>query len=149
MPGPAAPPRARGRFARAARRPGPRPRAARGFTLIEVLVAMTILAVGVAALAMSAAAATRRADVLRTREHARWVASNAMAEWQAVAGWPEIGTTNTEATNLGRTWYVRTRTQRVADDDLRRLDIEVRNSPDAEGYLYSVTGFVGNPETRR
>ena len=122
---------------------------ARGFTLIEVLVAMTILAVGVSALVMSAASATRRADTLRTREYARWVASNAMAEWQAVAGWPEIGTTNTEERNLGRTWYVRTRTQRVADDDLRRIDVEVRESEGQEGYLYAVTGFVGNPETRR
>ena len=135
-------------------RPGGRRRGARrapaaGFTLIEVLVAMTILAVGVSALVMSAASATRRADTLRTREHARWVASNAMAEWQAVAGWPEIGTTNTEARNVGRTWYVRTRTQRVADDDLRRLDIEVRLERDADAYLYTVTGFVGNPETRR
>ena len=124
-------------------------RRARGFTLIEILVAMTILAVGVSALVVSAAAATRRADTLRTREYARWVASNAMAEWQAVAGWPEVGTTDTEATNLGRTWYVRTRTQRVADDDLRRIDVEVRAGRDEEGYLYSVTGFVGNPETRR
>ena len=128
---------------------GARRRAARGFTLVEVLVAMTILAVGVSALVMSAASATRRADYLRTREYARWIASNTMAEWQAVIGWPEVGTTNTETEMLNRTWYVRTRTQRVADDDLRRLDIEVRGGPDEEGYLYSVTGFVGNPETRR
>ncbi len=110
---------------------------------------MTILAVGVAALVMSAASATRRADVLRTREYARWIATNTMAEWQAIVGWPDVGTTNTETEMLRRTWYVRTRVQRVADEDLRRLDIEVRDSQDAEGYLYTVTGFVGNPEARR
>jgi len=125
-----------------------RTRRARGFTLIEVLVAMTILAVGVSALVMSAASAASRADTLRNREIARWVASNTLAEWQAVAGWPDVGTTNTEQRMARRTWYVRTRTQKVADDDLRRLDIEVRAERDTESYLYTVTGFVGNPELR-
>ncbi len=122
--------------------------AAGGFTLIEVLVAMTILAVGVSALVTSAAASAQRAEYLRTREVARWIASNTMAEWQAVPGWPELGTTNTETEMVQRTWYVRTRTQRVADADLRRLDIEVRADRDAESYLYSVTGFLGNPDYR-
>jgi len=85
---------------------------------------------------------------LRTREVARWVASNTMAEWQAVPGWPEIGTTNTEVEMVGQRWFVRTRTQKVADADLRRLDIEVRAVRDADSYLYSVKGFVGNPEFR-
>lgn len=125
-----------------------RVRRAQGFTLIEVLVAMTILAVGVSALVMSAASATSRADNLRNREIARWVASNTLAEWQAVAGWPDIGTTNTEQRMARRTWYVRTRTQKVADDDLRRIDIEVRAERDTDSYLYTVTGFVGNPELR-
>lgn len=121
---------------------------AKGFTLIEVLVAMTILAVGVSALVVSAAASTQRAETLRTREIARWVASNALAEWQAVPGWPDVGTTNTEVEMVQQRWFVRTRTQRVADADLRRLDIEVRAERDTESYLYSVTGFVGNPEFR-
>ncbi len=43
-----------------------------GFTLIEVLVAMTIIAVGVSALVSSAAASAWRADYLREREFGRW-----------------------------------------------------------------------------
>jgi len=109
---------------------------------------MTILAVGVAALVISAAASTSRADMLRNREMARWVASNALAEWQAVPAWPDLGTTNIETDMAQRRWFVRTRVQKVADDDLRRVDIEVRLERDAEGYLYAVKGFLGNPELR-
>lgn len=133
---------------RGARDPVAPGRGARGFTLIEVLVAMTILAVGVAALVISAAASTSRADMLRNREMARWVASNALAEWQAVPAWPDLGTTNIETDMAQRRWFVRTRVQKVADDDLRRVDIEVRLERDAEGYLYAVKGFLGNPELR-
>lgn len=120
-----------------------------GFTLIEILVAMTIIAVGVSALVTSAAASAWRADYLREREFGRWVASNALAELQSVPAWPANGTTNKEV-EMGRfTWYVRTRTQAVADPDLRRVDIEVRLDENADNYIYTVAGFVGNPETRQ
>jgi general secretion pathway protein I len=124
-------------------------RSLKGFTLIEVLVAMTIIAVGVSALVGSAAASAWRADYLRDREFGRWVASNVLAELQVVPAWPSIGSKNTEVDMGTLTWYVKTSTQAVADPDLRRVDVEVRRDKDAESYIYTVAGFVGNPENRR
>jgi len=121
----------------------------RGFTLIEVLVAMTIIAVGVSALVASAGASAWRADYLREREFGRWVASNELTELQVLPDWPDVGTTNTETMLGDFRWYVRTRTQKVSDDDLRRVDVEVRRDKDAENYVYTVSGFVGNPEVRQ
>jgi len=120
-----------------------------GFTLIEVLVAMTIIAVGVSALVSAAGSSAWRADYLREREFGRWVASNVLTEMQVVPAWPDVGTKNAEVRMGNLQWYVRTRTQAVADADLRRLDIEVRRDKDAESYVYVVTGFVGNPEIRQ
>ncbi len=119
-----------------------------GFTLIEVLVAMTIIAVGVSALVASAGASAWRADYLREREFGRWVASNALTELQVLPAWPSVGTTNKEVQMGQFQWFVRTRTQAVADPDLRRVDVQVRLDKDAENYVYTVTGFVGNPATR-
>lgn len=121
----------------------------RGFTLIEVLVAMTIIAVGVSALVASAGSSAWRADYLREREFGRWVASNRLTELQVLPDWPDVGTKNTEAMLGDFRWYVRTRTQKVSDDDLRRVDVEVRRDKDAENYIYAVSGFVGNPEIRQ
>jgi len=120
-----------------------------GFTLIEVLVAMTILAVGVTALVSATGASAFRADYLRNREYARWVAANHLTEIQVVPAWPELGTRNTEVELGGRTWYVRTRTQRVDDPDLRRVDVEARLDESSDKFLYTVAGFVGNPEHRQ
>lgn len=121
----------------------------KGFTLIEVLVAMTIIAVGVSALVGSAGASAWRADYLRQREFGRWVASNVLAELQVIPAWPSIGSKNTEVDMGTLTWYVKTRTQAVSDPDLRRVDIEVRRDKDADSYVYAVAGFVGNPENRQ
>lgn len=120
-----------------------------GFTLIEILVAMTIIAVGVSALVSSAGASAFRADYLREREFGRWVASNALTELQAVPAWPDVGTTNKEVEMGLFQWYVRTKTQAVSDPDLRRVDVQVRRDKDADSYIYAVTGFVGNPATRQ
>jgi len=120
-----------------------------GFTLIEILVAMTIIAVGVSALVASAAGSTFRADYLREREFGRWVASNALTELQVLPAWPSVGTTNKEVEMGLFTWHVRTRTQAVADPDLRRVDVQVRRDKDAENYIYTVSGIIGNPATRQ
>lgn len=121
----------------------------RGFTLVEVLVAMTIIAVGVSALVASAGASAWRSDYMRDREFGRWIASNALIELQVLPAWPDVGTKNTEVEMGNTTWYLKTQTQAVADPDLRRLDIQVRRDRDADNYIYVVTGFVGNPETRQ
>lgn len=120
-----------------------------GFTLIEVLVAMTIIAVGVSALVATAGSSAFRADYLREREFGRWVASNVLTELQVIPAWSDVGTKNTEVEMGAFIWYVNTRTQAVADPDLRRVDVEVRRDKDADSYIYTVTGFVGNPETRQ
>ena len=120
-----------------------------GFTLIEILVAMTIIAIGVSALVASAAASTSRADYLREREFGRWAASNELAELQSVPAWPDVGTTNKEVEMGQFIWYVRTITQPVADEDLRRVDVQVRLNEDEDNYIYTVAGFVLNPEVRQ
>lgn len=119
----------------------------RGFTLIEVLVAMTILAVGVSALVSASGASTFRSGKLREREVGRWVAANQLNTLQALPTWPDLGTKNTEVEMVKQTWFVRTRTKKE-DLGLRRMDIEVRLDPDAESYIYSVTGFAGDPKHR-
>ncbi len=123
-------------------------RRVKGFTIIEVMVALAILAIGVAALVSSSGASAFRAGVLRDREMGRWVASNHLTFMQVSPGWPSFGTKNTEVEMGNTVWYVRTITQKVADGDLRRLDVEVRRKEDEDGYIYKVAGFVGNPEQR-
>jgi len=118
-----------------------------GFTLVEVLVAMAILAIGVSALVSASGASAHRSKLLSDREFGRWIAANHLNTIQAMPGSPDVGTSNTEVEMMNRKWFVRTRT-RKEDLDLLRMDIEVRLTQDSDSYIYSVTGFAGSPKHR-
>ena len=64
-----------------------------GFTLVEVLVALTILAIALTATMRAASIATDGAIEVRERILATWVAQNRMAEY-AVGAVPSVGTHN-------------------------------------------------------
>ena len=116
-----------------------------GFTLMEMMVAMAILAVGMGAIISASAGAAHNATILRDKEVARWVALNKLTEMQVLQEW---STTDKKGSvdMLKTKWHWVARVQKVQDPDLRRVDVEVRRDPSTDSYIYSITGFVGNPE---
>ena len=58
-----------------------------GFTLMEMMVAMAILAVGMGAIISASAGAAHNATILRDKEVARWVALNKLTEMQVLQEW--------------------------------------------------------------
>ena len=63
----------------------------RGFTLLEMMVAMTILAVGMGAIIKASAGSAFNATILRDKEVARWVALNKLTEMQVLQEWSTKG----------------------------------------------------------
>lgn len=70
----------------------PRPSSPGGFTLIEVLVALTIVAVALGACLRVAGLLADSSDSLRARSVAEWSAANRLAELRLARRWPEPGT---------------------------------------------------------
>lgn len=60
----------------------------RGFTLLEVMVALAILAIALAASVRSVGEQARARDLLRDDSYARWVAANLIAETRISEGFP-------------------------------------------------------------
>lgn len=101
----------------------------RGFTLIEMLVALAVIAVAALTLVRLDAFAVRSAGDLDERTLAQIVAQNeAVALWTDPAP-PTIGTRQSVADNGGRRFTVEQRVARTADANLLRIDIIVRAQP--------------------
>ena len=109
-----------------------RPKRARGFTLIEVLVALAILAIALAAVLRTMGQSIDLATDLRERTLASWVAQERAATLQLTNAWPDLDTTSGTLEMGGREWEWRQQAVATQVPDMRRVDIQVRapRSPD-------------------
>lgn len=120
-----------------------RPASTRGFTLVEVLVALAIVAVALfAALRASGAAAVNTGDY-RDRLLAQWVAGAVMARAQIQRPLPALGDTTIEMEQGGQRFAAIQRVSDTPNPRFRRVDIEVRLGGTTEAHrLARLSGFV-------
>lgn len=126
----------------------------RGFTLLEVLIALTVLAMSLGAVIQASGNFTNNQIYLRDRTFAEWVARNRLVETQLEGQWPSIGRKKGEvefprATSAsgGREWRWVMQVTQTPEEDMRRLDIEVYplKAEDDTAPLASLSGFIGKP----
>jgi general secretion pathway protein I len=117
-------------------------RPARGFTLIEVLVALAILAVALAAVVRSASIAADGTIELKERLLATWVAQNRVAEYAARTVWPEIGTRAGDAEQGGVTFAWRETVTATANPLFRRVEVQVYGTRAPERAVATLVGFA-------
>lgn len=116
-------------------------RIVRGFTLLEVMVALAILALGLGALWTGLSQATVLAEGLPERVAARWVAQNRIILRQARQDWPEPGVSTGSGDMGGRTWYWQEQISYTREPLLRRIVVRVGRQPESlsltriEAYL--------------
>ena len=131
----------------------------RGFTLLEVLVAMVVLALSLGAVIQTAGNYTLNQAYLRDRTFAEWVARNQLAttllEGRLEKRWPSIGQQKGEvefpesSSDVGaREWRWVMKVVQTPEEDLRRLDIEVfpLNAEEDQPPLARLSGFMGKPQ---
>jgi general secretion pathway protein I len=101
----------------------------RGFTLLEMLVALAVISVAALTLVRLDAFAVRSSADLDARTLAQVVAQNeAVTLWTDPAP-PPIGTSVTAGENAGRRFRIERRVAPTADANLLRIDLIVRAAP--------------------
>lgn len=118
---------------------------ARGFTLVEILVALAIIAVALAAGMRALTQATDGAATLKARTLALWVAQNRLALAQVRAPWPAPGSARGSAVEAGVAFAYTETVSPTPNPAFRKLEVVV-TAPDAPDYaLARLSGFIGNP----
>jgi general secretion pathway protein I len=122
-----------------------RPPRAHGFTLVEVLVAVAVLAIAMGAVISAMARQADNAGYLKQKTLALWVAHNRLTEIQLQSEAPSTGRSDGEAEMGGFKWRWEAVVVKTEDPRLRRIDIVVRRPKDKEGSLAQLSGFLAVP----
>lgn len=112
----------------------------RGFTLIEIIAAVAVLAIALSAILGGMAHYASTAARLKQKTLATWVAHNRLTELELQSSPPPLGNSDGDTEMAGVTWKWQVEVKTTPDDRLRRVDIRVQ-ATEKEGDLVSLSAF--------
>jgi general secretion pathway protein I len=109
----------------------------KGFTLIEVVVAVAVIAVGLMGTIKTVGTVSRNTAHLNERVIATWVAQNAMASYELnLENDAEKETTGSEEV-AGVEWYWTKTLVNTQDPGIQRIEIDVRRDDERDSQVYA------------
>jgi general secretion pathway protein I len=122
---------------------------ARGFTLLEVVVALAIVTIGMAALLGALSSSTDTVSYLRDKTFAQWVALNQIATLRLSGQQAQPGDSDGDTDYAGRTWHWRQEVTATEVPGVVRIDVKVRPkdlkvADEDSGWFTTVSGIQGD-----
>jgi general secretion pathway protein I len=119
-----------------------------GFTLIEVLVALAIVAIGMAAVLGALSSSASTVSYLRDKTFAQWVGLNRISTLRLSGQMTAVGNTDGDTDFAGRSWHWRQEVTASEVPGVVRIDVRVRPA-DVKGdndndWFTTVTGLQGD-----
>ncbi len=111
-----------------------------GFTLIEVLVALVIVAVTLGAGIKAAGALLNNAERLSEVTAAQWCADNELTDLRLARAYPSIGESTFKCQQLGRSYVGTFKVQSTPNPNFRRVDALIAN--DAGEFVLTLSTIL-------
>ena len=119
-----------------------------GFTLLEVLIALLVLALALVALARTATLQVDNFAALRERVLADWLARQVLTETRLANPLPRPARSSGQRRYAGRDWHWELEVQETKVPSIRRLDVHVATAAAPTDMVVSLTGFTGSDLAR-
>ena len=121
-----------------------KPRKSLGFTLIEVLVALSVLAISALAVIRQTGSSLADTRELEQKTIALMIAENQINLVHVAEVWPPIGRSSDIITYAGQQWELSTEVEGTNDPWLRRVEVTVHKSVAGEEYpIASLVSYRG------
>ena len=115
----------------------------KGFTLVEVLVSLVLLAVALSAMIKTASETTVNTAVMRDKFLASLVATNKINEIYLQKLWPGTGNSNGSEEMGNQNWFWQMEVDNTPEPSLRKIIVTISAEDSKDRTLYSLTAYVG------
>ena len=116
-----------------------------GFTLLEILIALAIVAIGLGAAARATLQVTSGAEEMRFRTLAIWIAEDRIADHMVRGSLPSLGSAHGAVIQANMPFVWQEAVADTADPFLRRVEVSVRAASQPDYVLARLTGLVYKP----
>lgn len=116
-----------------------------GFTLFEVLVALAIMAVALAALLRASGVAVDNSENMKQRMQAGWAAQSRLALLQARQEWPATGSSSGDTADDGSPLSWQQQVKVTPNAAIREVQIKVL-APGSNYVLAEINGYLRQPQ---
>ena len=119
---------------------------AKGFTLIEVMIALSVVAIGLMATLKAVNEEVSGANLTRNKMIALWVLENKVAEIRLNPLLPNTGINEGQQTLFNQTWQWQTNTTNTANTKIRKVEVSILqpNSKDKKDTLLKQSIYLGD-----
>ena len=124
-----------------------RPRDNRGFTLLEVMIALAIFAIVSGALIKNATQTVKQTNLIQDRTLAYWVAENQMNEIRSQPrtdeSFPSPGSDRVSVVMAEKDWELVVDYETTENPDVRRITVSVFHPDNLDDFVVELVGFLG------
>ena len=113
-----------------------------GFTLIEVMVALTIIAISLGALLSTSGAQANSVGYLKQKTLAHWVAVNELTQILISKEFPDLGDKKGSTSMANHDWYWIRTTKKTEDKDALEVTFTLYADKEYQQNLTSLIGYA-------
>jgi len=117
----------------------------KGFTLIEVLIALAVIAISLGAILSTSGSQAQQATYLKQKSIAHWVAMNEMTRLQVENSFPSLGDEKGSTEMANHEWFwTRTTKELAVTKKVREVSFQIYADKQRKNKLTQLTGNVRN-----
>lgn len=113
-----------------------------GFTLLEVLIALTVFSVIAISVSKAVSSTAINALYLEEKTLASWLAENRLTEIK-LAGFAGQGENKDKVDFAGRKWHILQKIEKTPLPNFNKVTIKTARAETPESVIYSLEGFIG------